>query len=329
MQPTNAPSKPLIHELDFVISKNDFITPRDVKVNVGNGIFGKIIKGQYQNTQVAVKFFNIKSFSPHLEKEFDLHCIATHPNIIKFYGVCIKPGRFSMLTEIMHTTLNAYLTTLAPNEAVPSQTKKLIGRGILQGLAYLHSIGFAHKNLKDRNVFLTPEFVVKIGDFGLSLLEVEAACPHTGEGGPSVRWRPPETFTREYSKIKDNLDVKISGDIFNFGLLIWQLFTKKIPFEGHTEVSTLQLLNTGTREHIDSSWPNSYRVLISNCWSFVLTSRPSVIKILGMYDESDAFKVFLIFASRAQDGNSFSGKSDLLKHHIFRYLDKCHLEHYL
>jgi translation initiation factor 2-alpha kinase 4 len=61
-------------------------------------------------------------------------------------------------------TLKDFITTRFKEEEIKIQ----IIRGILEGLAYIHSKKIIHRDLKPANIFLTENNKVKIGDFGLA-----------------------------------------------------------------------------------------------------------------------------------------------------------------
>lgn len=267
----------------------------------GNGSFGDVHPGKWRGTSVAIKFWHLKSLPGHLISEFNPYNELSHPNLLSFYGIVVKPGKFAMVTELMPSSLYKFY------KEHPLEWGNIynFAEQIARGLSYLHYKGVAHKHLKSSNIFVTNELVIKISDFGLSKIKLESSSNGAkGDGEATVRWRAPETFTREYARIKDTLDAQKSADIYSYGLVVWEMKTRKKPFDTHTETSVVQLLSMGTREEIEFAWPSAFRTLLSNCWSFVPTSRPSIDAILDTLT-----KEFNLVDARKAPVEGFTGRA--------------------
>ena len=100
-------------------------------------------------------------------------------------------------------------------------------RGILEGLAYIHSKHIIHRDLKPANVFLTDQNKVKIGDFGLATSEERSIsismelndCDLLGDKTKAVGtgfYRAPEQLKSQ------KYDEKV--DIYSLGIIIFELF---------------------------------------------------------------------------------------------------------
>jgi serine/threonine protein kinase len=60
--------------------------------------------------------------------------------------------------------MNEYQDNLAAEMTVSD--KRMVIRGIAEGLAYMHQAGFAHHDVEEANVLLTDSLVPKLADFG-------------------------------------------------------------------------------------------------------------------------------------------------------------------
>merc|ERR1712087_776836 len=97
-------------------------------------------------------------------------------------------------------------------------------------MVYLHVNNIVHCDLKSSNVLLNGPHQVKLCDFGLSrilgkeTLE-EQACIAIGCVG-THHWMAPEVLRgEEYSK---------ASDVYSFGMVVWEMVSRKIPFDGYT-----------------------------------------------------------------------------------------------
>jgi serine/threonine protein kinase len=134
-------------------------------------------------------------------------------------------------------------------------------------------------------VFVAADLGIKILDFGLSRFKLECSSNSAmSTVTPSIRWRAPETFTKEYLKISNSFVSHICVDMYAYGLLLWEMAIRKKPFHGYLEVKTIELLNLGTREEINSNWPQHFKTLLSNLWSYLPSSKPTA-EVLKMFKD--------------------------------------------
>jgi serine/threonine protein kinase len=111
---------------------------------------------------------------------------------------------------------------------------------LAEGLSAAHSRGVTHRDLKPENIFLTGDGVIKILDFGLarytpvSSSQAADAVPtetETGRVMGTVGYMSPEQIRSE--------PVDARSDIFSLGCVLYELFSGRRAFAGHSPGDTL------------------------------------------------------------------------------------------
>ena len=108
---------------------------------------------------------------------------------------------------------------------------------LLDVLGRVHIKGIVHRDIKPRNIMINKEGVWKFGDWGLSK---EVLCDHTTTIAfkGTLAYSAPEQFDPEaYGKIDHRTD------IYQFGVVIYELFTGKKPFEGQFMELSHKIIN--------------------------------------------------------------------------------------
>jgi serine/threonine protein kinase len=254
------------------------------KEKIGSGAFSDIytgiLKKDGQQIPVAIKAFHMKSLVPQCSGEFDpYYATVGSPYLMAFYGVYDSFQNCALVFEFLPYSLAKFyaLYDLSWDNIYN------FGEQLAQGLAYLHAKGFGHKHLKSNNIFVTDDLKIKIADFGLSGLKLQSASNGHQKTEMSVRWRAPETFTREYAKMRDSLEAQKPADMFSYGLILWEMKVRHHPFQNYDSKKVIDLLLLGTREEIDKSWPKEFQTLLHNLWSFVPSTRQTAEEVIRSF----------------------------------------------
>jgi len=157
---------------------------------------------------------------------------------------------------------------------------------ICLGMEFLASRQIIHADLATRNVFLTAKNSIKIGDFGMSRKESDAAklqsCTLTDN---RARWAAPEILQREFQCL--------ASDVWSFGVVLYELTTLGgIPYHEICDSSVLPgLLNEGERLKKSKYCPEKIYSVMTSCWSLRPENRPNFSEIANLltdfYDSID------------------------------------------
>ncbi|XP_029968270.1 mitogen-activated protein kinase kinase kinase 20 isoform X1 [Salarias fasciatus] len=223
--------------------------------NCGGGSFGSVYRALWisRDKEVAVKKL-LK-----IENEAEILSVLSHRNIIQFYGAIVEAPNYGIVTEYASGgSLYDYLSSDESEDIDMGQIMTWAAE-IARGMHYLHSeapVKVIHRDLKSRNVVLTADKVLKICDFGASKFLTHTT--HMSLVG-TFPWMAPEVI--------QSLPVSETCDTFSYGVVLWEMLTREIPFKGLEGLQVAWLVvEKNERLTIPSSCPSSFAELMRNCW---------------------------------------------------------------
>lgn len=151
-----------------------------------------------------------------------------NPHIVQIYDFGNDHGVPYLIMEyVKGTDLKTYL-----KEHYPLSCEKVVDimEQILSAVESAHRIGIIHRDLKPQNILIDNYGKVKVTDFGISIAAMESATiTKTNTMIGSVHYISPE-------QARGSIITKQS-DIYSLGVILFELLTGKVPFEGQTAVS--------------------------------------------------------------------------------------------
>jgi serine/threonine protein kinase len=135
-----------------------------------------------------------------------------------------------------------------------------LAKQVCEGLIEAHRLGVVHRDLKPQNVMIDREGNARIMDFGLARF-VEAE----GVTGSGVLLGTPEYMSPEQVDLKE---VDARSDIYSLGIILYEMVTGKVPFEGETPLSiAIKHKNEKPRDlrELNPLVPESLTSLIYRC----------------------------------------------------------------
>jgi serine/threonine protein kinase len=193
---------------------------------------------------------------------------ASRPTV---QGNCFELGNLAIVTEFMER--GSVYDLLHDKKAVVSLKRRMMfAKDCALGMSWLHGStpAILHLDLKTANVLVDETWTAKIGDFGLAQQKRSINAGRVG----SPAYMAPEML--------QSIAFTEKVDVYSFGVILWELFTKKEPFEGkYADVADLTnaVVNREQRPEMPADMPDKLRVLIEQCWAQSPAKRPSFVDV--------------------------------------------------
>jgi len=220
---------------------------------LGDGTYGSVVKGVNKQTGelVAVKIMKrkFKTWEECIQlREVKSLKKLNHPNIIKLKEVIRENDELFFVFEFMEQ--NIYQLMKERQKHFPEARVRNIVYQIMQGLQYMHKMGFFHRDMKPENLLVTRD-TVKIADFGLAR-EIRSRPPFTDY--VSTRWyRAPEVLLRD---LRYNSPI----DIWAMGAMMAELYTLRPLFPGSSEADQMFKTCTVLGTPSATTWPEGLKL---------------------------------------------------------------------
>jgi serine/threonine-protein kinase len=156
--------------------------------------------------------------------EYQAVGMLSHPNIRAVYDV-VSSGdtEYIVMEYVDGINLKQYLKkkgVLSWKEALHFSTQ------IAKALSHAHSKGIIHMDIKPQNIILPKDGTAKVADFGIAQLEEgeNENSSNSEEAVGSIHYISPEQARGEA--------VDARSDIYSLGVVMYEMFTGKLPFDG-------------------------------------------------------------------------------------------------
>ncbi|THU88736.1 kinase-like protein [Dendrothele bispora CBS 962.96] len=248
---------------------------------VAAGGFGDIWKGLIGEQMVCLKVARICGDSDvqKLLKEFrregQLWRQLHHPNILP----CLGDSRICLISPWMEMgNLRQYLDKHGEGPI----DYFALAFDIACGLSYLHGKKVVHGDLKGDNILITNLGRAAIADFGLARMVSKsdtlgpASLSMSYHVKGSTRWLAPECLLKNGAHT-------YHSDIYAFGCVCYEVFTRLIPFYEFSEISVVIHLNEGRRpsRRANSRLNDNMWAIMQECWRQEPDSRPPTNTLSG------------------------------------------------
>ncbi|XP_012140031.1 glycogen synthase kinase-3 beta isoform X2 [Megachile rotundata] len=234
------------------------ISYTDTKV-IGNGSFGVVYLAKLCDTEELVAIKKVLQDKRFKNRELQIMRRLEHCNIVKlkyfFYSSGDKKDEvyLNLVLEYIPETVYKVARHYNKNkQTIPINFIKLYMYQLFRSLAYIHSLGICHRDIKPQNLLLDPESgVLKLCDFG--------SAKHLVKGEPNVSYIC-SRYYRAPELIFGAIDYTTKIDVWSAGCVVAELLLGQPIFPGDSGVDQLveiiKVLGTPTRDQIREMNPN-------------------------------------------------------------------------
>jgi serine/threonine-protein kinase len=229
----------------------------DIRRSLGAGGMGEIFEAYDTNLQrtvaikvLASKYVEDDTMKQRFLREARMASQLNHPNIATIYEIGEAAGNpFIVMEYVEGETLSDRLSY------GPMDFSSVIEIGIqaAEALFEAHERGVVHRDIKSSNIMITDRGKVKVLDFGLAkpspLTKRGSSKTRLTESGVllgTVNYMSPEQATGRG-------EVTHLSDIFSLGVVLYEVTTGRLPFEGDTYFQTIEAISkrgpSGIKKH--------------------------------------------------------------------------------
>ncbi|KAH1019476.1 hypothetical protein HUJ04_009290 [Dendroctonus ponderosae] len=254
---------------------------------IGQGAFGRVFFGRIMSKDLncAVKTINEEASDldrmTFLDEASTMKGFTQGPHVVKLMGVVSQGQPPYVLMELMERgDLKRYLLRLRDSsQTLTSNEIYRMAIEIADGLAYLKSRKYVHRDLAVRNCMINNNKTVKIGDFGMTRDIYQSDYYKKGSRNVllPVRWMAPES-------IADGVNT-YDTDIWSYGIVLWEIVTLAAqPYHGMSNEEVINfVLSKGVLTRPEEC-PNLLWELMERCWEWLPKQRPTCCEIIEMLE---------------------------------------------
>ncbi len=177
----------------------------------------KLLRSEFEGNEEFIRRFNIESQAA---------ASLSHPNIVPIYDVGQSGTlQYIIMEYIDGITLKQYISE--KKGAIYWKEATDISMQICSALEHAHSKHIIHRDIKPQNIMINKDGVIKVTDFGIARAANNVTT--TMEAVGSAHYLSPEQARGGYTDQR--------SDIYSLGVVMYELFTGRLPFDGETPIS--------------------------------------------------------------------------------------------
>ncbi|HEU5016154.1 MAG TPA: protein kinase [Roseiflexaceae bacterium] len=214
---------------------NSYLGPYRLIEVLGRGGMATVYKAYQASLDrfVAIKVLqhpNNADYAARFKAEARSLALLQHPNILPVHDYGEQDGVFYLVLQYVE-----HGSSLADSVGEPFATSRALSlmARVLAGLEYAHSRGVVHRDIKPANILMPAPDWPMLADFGLSKMLSESSLQLTMPGTimGTAAYMAPEQVTGQ--------PIDARADVYAAGVVLYQLLTGRLPFEGDTPTEVL------------------------------------------------------------------------------------------
>jgi eukaryotic-like serine/threonine-protein kinase len=214
-----------------------FAARYEIQAVLGKGGMGIVYKAHDRKLEdlVAIKTLRHQALSADLglldrfKQEIRLARRITHPNVVRTHDLGEWNGlKFLSMEFVEGLTLEQVIEF---GRILPTPAGLRIAKQICTGLAAAHEVGIIHGDIKPQNIMVEASGGLKIMDFGSAHLTDGRGMTTSGTVIGTLGYMSPEQAR--------GLPLDFRSDIYSMGVLLYEIFTGSLPFEGDSPLAVV------------------------------------------------------------------------------------------
>lgn len=207
---------------------------------VGSGAMGVVFEANHRplSRRVALKVLppGLASREATIQRflrEAEIVARIHHEHIVPIYDVGSRSGlHYIAMRFVPGVSLDRTIAAapLSPREVAT------IGVNIARALAYAHSQGIIHRDVKPANILREPDGRVSLTDFGLARVDGSGTMTESGALVGTPNYMSPE----QIQGTRESVDGR--SDVYSLGVTLYELISQKPPFQEATTTGTLKAI---------------------------------------------------------------------------------------
>jgi len=203
---------------------------------LGRGGMGMVYKAHDRTLDetVAIKvlhpnFAQDPRMAQRFKSEIKLARKVRHKNVCTIHDYGEEQGLLFISMELIEgVDLKRFLREQG---GIGAEQAYDVGIQVAEGLQAVHDAGIVHRDLKTPNIMLDPQGVARLMDFGIAKRLGDGTLTATGQIVGTPEYMSPEQAQGH--------PVDFRSDIYALGIVLYEIFTGRVPFRGETPISTI------------------------------------------------------------------------------------------
>ncbi|GFR48886.1 hypothetical protein Agub_g10829 [Astrephomene gubernaculifera] len=211
----------------------------DIKRQLYSGYASTVYKAKCHTSdqEVVLKIYPLTELTDFLRyqvlRELDIHSRLRHPGVVQLLAAFREEDSLVLVLEYVRGGSLEAVRKRMGGRMAEAWAVHLVVAPLLRTLAALHRTGVVHRDVKPENLLFTPEWRLKLCDFGVSIcLTEERAVTRAGSAeymAPEVNACPLKHAPQD-NKYDSSLSYGTAADVWSVGALVYELMVGFTPF---------------------------------------------------------------------------------------------------